>query len=83
MQIADALLLDKFSKLWYNKILGLWRLPTARALSPLWESLGRRLYTRTQQKNFINAHKTKHRQLRQKAGDSKNKGRCFTSDQIR
>lgn len=71
VEIADALLLDKFSKLWYNKNSGLRRTSPARAKATLWESPHKIAYTFTCSKNFVNKQQHKLRPMRQLSGGPK------------
>lgn len=74
VEIADALLLDKFSKLWYNGNAGLRRASPARAKATLWELSRKIAYTLACSKNFVNKQQHKLRPMRQLSGGQKLKG---------
>ena len=71
VEIADALLLDNFSKMWYNGNAGLRRASPARAKATLWETHVLNPYTLARLKNFVNKQQHKLCPMRQLSGGSK------------
>ena len=73
-KLPTELLLDNFSKLWYNGNAGLRRASPARAKAALWELPHKIAYTLACLKNFVNKQQHKLRPMRQLSGGQKFKG---------